>query len=50
LEQWLRQPRRAEAGAAAWAAKRYDQAEVAAMAVEIYARILQTHRQRQGRP
>jgi glycosyltransferase involved in cell wall biosynthesis len=50
LEQWLRQPRRAEPGAAAWAARRYDQAEVAATAVEIYARILQTHGQRHGRP
>ena len=50
LEQWLRQPQRAEPGAAAWAAKRYDQAAVAAMAVEIYARILQTHGQRHRRP
>jgi glycosyltransferase involved in cell wall biosynthesis len=50
LEQWLRQPRRAEPGAAAWAARRYDQAEVAATAVEIYARILQTHGQRHRRP
>jgi len=50
LEQWLRQPRRAEPGAAAWAARRYDEAEVAATAVEIYARILQTHGQRHRRP
>ena len=50
LEQWLRQPRRAEPGAAAWAARRYDQVEVAATAVEIYARILQTHGQRHRRP
>ena len=50
LEQWLRQPRRAEPGAAAWAARRYDQSEVAARAVEIYWRILQTHGQRHGRP
>ena len=50
LEQWLRQPRRAEPGAAAWAARRYDQAEVAETAVEIYARILQTHGQRHCRP
>ena len=50
LEQWLVQPRRAEPGAAAWAGRRYDQAEVAATAVEIYARILQTHGQRHCRP
>jgi len=50
LEQWLRQPRRAEPGAAAWAARRYDQSEVAATALEIYRRILQTHGQRHGRP
>jgi hypothetical protein len=50
LEQWLAQPRRAEPGAAAWAGRHYDQAEVAATAVEIYARILQTHGQRPGRP
>jgi len=50
LEQWLRQPRRAEPEAAAWAARRYDQAEVAASAVEVYSRILQTHGQRHRRP
>ena len=50
LEQWLRHPRRAEPEAAAWAARRYDQAEVAASAVEVYSRILQTHGQRHRRP
>jgi len=50
LEQWLRHPRRGEPEAAAWAARRYDQAEVAASAVELYSRILQTHGQRHRRP
>jgi glycosyltransferase involved in cell wall biosynthesis len=50
LEGWLRQPRRAGAQVAAWAAEHYGQQAVARRAIEIYELILQTQPQRASPP
>jgi glycosyltransferase involved in cell wall biosynthesis len=43
LSNWLAQPQRAGASAAAWTAEHYGQQAVARRAIEVYRQILQTH-------